>query len=112
MNPIFLLLTTIAGVVSSTPVIVCQQFYNEQNFTPLRIAGFVSLLIFLYSIITGFLYFYIYNNIKMGVFYPIIKIIEIFIPIFISIYFYKETYNMFNYIGFVFAIIAIFLIAH
>jgi multidrug transporter EmrE-like cation transporter len=43
----------------------------------------------------------------MAVFYPIIKIIEMIIPVIVSILVYKRKLNTVNYIGLLIAIIAI-----
>jgi multidrug transporter EmrE-like cation transporter len=46
----------------------------------------------------------------LGVFYPVIKLFEIFVPILVGIFLYKEKYNYYNYFGVLLAIVAIFLI--
>ena len=111
MNLFFLSLCVLGGIIAAMPVIICKQFYKENNFKYFRIIIFIIIIAVLWGLLTSIYIYFIFNNIKMGIFFPIIKLIEIFIPIIISIIFYKDNYNIFNYFGFLTAFIAIILIS-
>ena len=111
MNLYYLSLCILGGFIAAMPVIVCQQFYNEDNYKFFRILIFFIIITTLWTLLTIIYLYFIFKKIQMGVFFPIIKIIEILFPIIISIIFYKDHYNIFNYMGFLTAIIAIILIS-
>jgi len=108
MNIYYYILFGFAGIIAALPVILCQAYYvhNKFNFS----LGFVFLLLVLWSIITLIYIYCIIKKIKLGVFYPVIKLFEIFVPILVGIFLYKEKYNYYNYFGVLLAIVAIYLI--
>lgn len=109
-----LILCLIAGFIAALPVIICQYYFYNTNYKYpkyLRFLLFFSMIAILWSVLTLLYLYFVFNNIAMGQFFPIIKIIEIFIPIIISISLYKDSYNIYNYMGFVSALIAIILIS-
>ena len=108
MNDYYYLLFGFAGIIAALPVILCKAYYvhNTFNFS----LGFVLLLLILWSLSTLIYVYCIIKKIKLGVFYPIIKLFEILLPIIVGIFLYKEKYNYYNYFGVLLAIIAIYLI--
>jgi multidrug transporter EmrE-like cation transporter len=111
MKLYYLFICIFAGFIAAMPVIVCQQFYNENNFKFFRIVLFFIIITTLWTILTIIYLYFIFKKIQMGVFFPIIKIIEILFPVIISIIFYKDHYNIFNYMGYLTALIAIILLS-
>jgi hypothetical protein len=100
----------ILAIFSALPVIIIRAFKKANKFKLFDILTLVIELIFLcLMVFTGYFYF-IFNNIAMADFYPIVKIIELIIPVVISIIIYKDHILPINYIGIVLAIIAIFCI--
>ena len=99
----------IGGIIAALPVIVCKIYYG---FHPFYFSlSFVLWIILLWTFVT-FLYLYcILQKIKMGVFYSIIKLVEIFVPILVSVFFYKDKYSYYNYFGFLLAMLAIYFIS-
>lgn len=114
MNLYYLSLCSLAGIIASFPVMVCQFYVNNglHKYSKFfRLLLFILTITILWSLLTILYLYFIFNNVKMGEFFPIIKIIEIFVPIILSIIIYKETYNIYNYLGFISALIAIILIS-
>ena len=111
MKTIYFFLFALAGIISALPVILCQKFYKDNNYKFHRIIAIVVTLLILFIFINVIYFYSIFNNIKMGVFYPIIKLVEMFIPVIIGIFLYEEHYKIHNYIGFLLAFVAIYLIA-
>jgi drug/metabolite transporter (DMT)-like permease len=111
MNLMFYLLYIFSGIATSLPVVVCREFYSQQNFDIKHILIFVTILIILWATISWLLYYYVVQDIKIGHFYVIIKLLEIVISIVTSIYFYKETYDMYNYVGMFFTFLSLVLVS-
>lgn len=105
------LLYLFSGFVTSLPVLVCHEFYSDKNYDIEHILIFLFTIFTIWFIITLLLYYYTYNKIKIGEFYVIIKLLEVGFTIYISIYFYNEKYNIYNYIGLVFAFITLILVS-
>ena len=109
MDTYLYIIFIIGGIIASLPVVVCKVYYNNHSFY--FSLSFVLLIGILYSFVT-FIYIYcVLQKIKMGVFNSIIKLIEIIIPILISIFFYKVKYSYYNYFGFLLDILAIYFIS-
>ena len=100
----------ILAIFSALPVIVVRAFKKANKFNFLDILTLVIELIFLCSMVLMGYFYFIFNNISMAAFYPIVKIIELIIPVTISIIIYKDHILPINYIGIVLAIIAIICI--
>jgi len=112
MKLYYLFLFILSGIISAIPVIICQEFYNGKNYSFYRILGFIAIIGILSFIIFGSCYYYIYEKIKIGQFYPIIKIVETIVPIIISIYIYEQHYKLINYLGILVALVAIIMITY
>ena len=100
----------ILGIFSSLLILIIKSFMLIKNYSffSIVITIFKILLVTL-IVISGYVYF-IYNNINMYIFYPIIKIIELLIPVIVSIFYYKAKPKLINYIGIILAIISIIFI--
>jgi drug/metabolite transporter (DMT)-like permease len=105
------LLYIFSGIVTSLPVIVCRQFYSLHNFDIENTMIFLIIIYFLWYLITFLLNYYITKHIKIGHFYIIIKLLEIGIAVFFSIYFFKEQYKISIYIGLFFAFLSLILVS-
>jgi multidrug transporter EmrE-like cation transporter len=57
-----------------------------------------ELLVLTIIIFGGYSYF-IYKNISIAQFYPVVKMIEILVPVITGIIFYKEKLSYINYFG-------------
>ena len=106
-----ILLYIFSGIIASLPVLVCREFYSKQNFDFLAITIFAIIIYSIWFLITILLCYYIYNNLKIGQFYVIIKLLEIGITVLASIFLYNEEYNIYKYIGFLFAFVSIILVS-
>lgn len=112
MNLLNFFLCIISGIIAACPVLICKQFFKEKNFKYIRIFEFVLIIAVLWTLLTIFYLYYIFNNINLGIFFPIIKLIEIFVPIILSILYFNDNYNFYNYLGYLCAFIAILLISY
>lgn len=110
MNLIYLLYF-ISAIITSLPVIVCHQFYTGKNYDIEHILMFIIIIIIIWTIITWLMYYYIFKKIKIGQFYVIVKILEIGITVFISVFFYNEKYSFYKYIGLAFAFLTLILVS-
>jgi len=101
------LIYIILAVIAALPVILIKIFVSKHIFTSFSIGLLIIKLVTIYTFVTtGYLYF-ISNDISIAIFYPIIKCIEILIPIIFSVVVYKTKLNIINYIGIFFALMAI-----
>jgi len=107
MNLFHFFIITLVAIISSIPVIIVKQFVstNQYSFMSILIV-LIKLTILNILVIISYFYF-ITKKLSMAVFYPIIKIIEMIIPVIVSILVYKRKLNTVNYIGLLIAIIAI-----
>jgi len=103
LNIILILL----GCISSCPVLLIKLFVTNPIF---NIEELIPSLAFFHSAADYTFYYLLSNKISIAVFYPIIKLIEMMIPVLISIIYYKEQLKIINYVGIALAIIAIILI--
>lgn len=108
MNIYFYILFGFAGIIAALPVILCKVYYGNNTFKFSLV--FVMLMLVLWTVVTSIYIYCIIKKIKIGIFYSIIKLVEIFVPIIVGIFLYDEHYNYYNYCGFLLAIIAIYLI--
>jgi drug/metabolite transporter (DMT)-like permease len=105
------LLYIFSGIITSLPVIVCRQFYSTHNFDIENIMIFLVIIYLIWYIITLLLYYYIKQHVKIGDFYVVIKLLEVGITVFVSIYFFHEKYEISKYIGLFFAFISLILVS-
>jgi multidrug transporter EmrE-like cation transporter len=110
MDVFYLFIILLVAILSALPVILVK------NFVATKQDSFISILIFIieivvleFLIIISYFYFII-KKISMADFYPIIKLIEMLIPVIVSVLVYKDKINNINYIGLLLAIIAIICI--
>jgi multidrug transporter EmrE-like cation transporter len=110
MNLFYFFIITLVAIISSIPIIIVKQFVSTNQYS------FMSILIVLFEltilnilVIISYFYF-ITKKLSMTVFYPIIKIIEMMIPVIVGVLVYKRKLNTVNYIGLLIAIIAIVFI--
>jgi len=110
MNYIDSILILFLAIASAFPVIIVRYFIEEKIYDIFTIIKIIIQLIFLYTFLNlGYIYL-IFHKIPMAQFYPIIKLIELIIPIIYSIVFFKDKLIPINYVGIVLAIIAIICI--
>ena len=108
MNTITLhLICIFLGIISACPVLLIKTYISNSNF---NLFGLIGLLMFFYGIADLTFYYLIKNDISIVKFYPIVKLIEICIPVLIGIFYYKKKFKIINYIGLVLAFISIILI--
>jgi drug/metabolite transporter (DMT)-like permease len=104
------ILYIILAVISASPVILIKMFMEKAHKSPISIGLLIIKLVLLYtSVVSGYIYF-IYNKISIAKFYPIIKCVELLIPIIFTVTVYGTKLNLINYIGILFAFIAIICI--
>lgn len=107
MNLFYFFIITIVAIISAIPVILIKQFIATKQYSFISILIIIIEIITLYFFITISYFYFITKKISMAIFYPIIKIIEMIVPIIVSILIYKNKLNNINYIGLFLAIIAI-----
>jgi multidrug transporter EmrE-like cation transporter len=109
MNLFYFFIITLVAIISSIPVIIVKQFVstnqNQYSFMSILIVLFELTILNILVIISYF--YFITKKLSMAVFYPIIKIIEMIIPVIVSVLVYKRKLNTVNYIGLLIAIVAI-----
>jgi len=97
----------ILGIISSLPVVLIKIFMSKNIITSFSIGLLIIELVILHGAADlGYVYF-ISQNISLAKFYPIIKCIELLIPIIFTVFAYGTKLNTINYIGILFALIAI-----
>jgi len=104
------IISLILSVISALPIILVKSFMTTFIFNISTISLLVIELFFLYgSIILGYIYL-LYRNVPLAKFYPIIKLIELLIPVAVGIIYYKAKLSPINYFGIFLAIAAIICI--
>jgi len=104
------ILYIILAIISALPVILIKIFMEERIKSSASIGLLIIKLVLLYtSVDSGYIYF-IYNKISIAKFYPIIKCIELLIPIIFTVTVYGTKLNIINYLGIFFALTAIICI--
>jgi len=107
MNWIINILCIILAFFSAFSVLLVRSFIFINNYSFLSIFIFIFELIIVWVVVIVGYFYLIYKKIAMARFYPIIKIVELLIPVTISIIFYKEKLIPINYLGITLAIISI-----
>lgn len=108
-----LMLVLFLGTMSSLPVLLIKQFYehNKMHFTTTDIIILLLKISVSFTLISFGYFYFIYHKISIATFYPLIKIVEILIPISVVIFYYNNAkYKLVNYIGIILAILAIIMI--
>ena len=105
--PDFHIVYIILAIFSALTVILIRLFIATNNFSFYSILIFIFKLIFVYSFVVVGYFYLIYKKISMATFYPIIKIIELLIPVSISVIYYKDKLIPINYIGIFLSLISI-----
>ena len=114
MNVINNIIAVLVAITAAQPVIVIKRYLNNVK----NITDFSALQVTLMSIellvLTIFIYsgygFFIYKNISLAKFYPVVKTIEIIIPVIVSVVVYNQKLNMYKYLGFLFLLLGIICI--
>jgi multidrug transporter EmrE-like cation transporter len=99
MNLYYNILAIILAIFAALPVIVIKQFFNKKLFTLIPSLMLIFELLVLTIIIFGGYSYFIYKNISIAQFYPVVKMIEILVPVITGIIFYKEKLSYINYFG-------------
>ena len=107
MNWIINVFYIFLAIFSALTVILIRLFIATNNFSFYSILIFIFKLIFVYSFVVVGYFYLIYKKISMATFYPIIKIIELLIPVSISVIYYKDKLIPINYIGIFLSLISI-----
>jgi hypothetical protein len=97
----------ILAIFSALSVLLVKSFILIHNYSFFSILIFIFELIFVWSVVISGYFYLIYRKIAMATFYPIIKIIELLIPIIVSIIYYKDKLIPINYVGIILSIISI-----
>jgi len=106
----FSLLYVLLAVLSALPVILIKIFMSKQVTSSLYIGLLIIALVILYTCVDcGYAYF-IYHKISIAKFYPILKCLELLIPIIFTIIVYGTKLKLINYFGILFALFAIICI--
>jgi multidrug transporter EmrE-like cation transporter len=107
MNWINNVICIILAFFSAFPVLLVRSFIGIKYYSSLSIFSFIFELIFALIVVIAGYFYLIYKKISMATFYPIIKIIELLIPVAISILYYKDKLIPINYVGIVLSVISI-----
>lgn len=107
MNLYYNILAIILAIFAALPVIVIKQFFNNKLFTLIPSIIVVFKLLILSIIIFGGYSYFLYKNISIAQFYPVVKMIEILVPVITGMVLYKEKLNYINYFGLLLTGIAI-----
>jgi multidrug transporter EmrE-like cation transporter len=94
------------GLISAGPVILVKQY----TVAPFNFFLLVLALVVYYSLVVSFYYYFLSNKIALTGFYPIVKLIEMFVPVLIGIFYYNHNLKLINYVGLFCAILAIIFI--
>ena len=97
----------ILAIFSALSVLLVRSFILIHNYSFFSILIFIFEIIFVWSVVISGYFYLIYRKIAMATFYPIIKIIELLIPIIVSIIYYKDKLIPINYVGIILSIISI-----
>jgi multidrug transporter EmrE-like cation transporter len=110
MDLINYIMCLILAIFSAATVLIVRAFMVTKNYSFFSLVIFIIELIIVWvTVIIGYIYF-IHNKIPMATFYPIIKIIELIIPVLVSVLYYKAQLIPINYVGIILAILAIICI--
>jgi len=93
------ILVIILAIFAALPVLVIKQFFANNIFTLIPNLFLVLKLLILSIIIFGGYSYFIYKDISIVKFYPVIKLIEILVPVAVAMICYKEKLKFINYIG-------------
>ena len=107
MNWIINILCIILAVFSAFTVLLIKSFIYTYNYSFLSIFIFIFELIIVWIVVIVGYFYLIYKKISMAKFYPIIKIVELLIPVSIGIIYYKEKLIPINYVGIVLSLVSI-----
>jgi hypothetical protein len=110
MNLYYNFIAIIVAIISALPVIIINQFVVKNIFTRLQIFTISVELFFIYAVIIYSYFYFIFKKISLSQFFPMIKMIELVIPVIVGIILYKDKLNYINYFGLLLAIISIICI--
>jgi drug/metabolite transporter (DMT)-like permease len=97
----------VLAIFSALSVLIVQAFVIKRQYTWQSYAICLTQIFFVTSVVVYGYFYFIFKKISMAQFYPIIKIIELIIPVFASIFYYKAKLIPLNYLGIILAILAI-----
>jgi len=100
----------ILAIFSAASILIVKSFVVANQFTWKSYLICIIKLIIVWSVVIGGYFYLIFKNIAMAQFYPIIKIVELIIPVIVSILYYKAKLLPINYIGILLAFITIICI--
>ena len=104
-------LAILLAIVAAQPVILVKSHLNNiKNITTLQNVFFCIKLLLLTIVIYVGYGFFIYKNISLALFYPVVKTVEIMVPVIIGVVIYNEKLNMYNYLGLIFLLLGIICI--
>jgi multidrug transporter EmrE-like cation transporter len=107
MDVFYLFIILLVAILSALPVIIVKHFVASKEDSFFSILILIIEIIILYFLIVISYFYFIVKKISMADFYPIIKLIEMMIPVIVSVLVYKKKIHTINYIGLFLATIAI-----
>jgi hypothetical protein len=107
MNLFEFVIISLVAIISAIPVILVKHLVATKEDSFMSILFFIIEIIIIYFLIILSYFYFITKKISMAIFYPIIKIVEMLIPVIVSVLIYKKKINTVNYIGLLLAIVAI-----
>jgi multidrug transporter EmrE-like cation transporter len=114
MDIMYNVLAILLAIVAAQPVILVKSHLNNiktiKNITTLQNVFFCIKLLLLTIVVYVGYGFFIYKNISLAVFYPVVKTVEIMVPVIIGVVIYNEKLNMYNYLGLLFLLLGIICI--
>jgi len=99
------------AIFSALPVIFVKQFMKKHDYSSFSIGFFITLLVILYALTVYGYIFFIDKKISITTFYPVVKCIELLIPIIFAIIVYENKLQPINYFGIFLALISIVCIS-
>ena len=111
MLDLYYILIIILAILSALPVIFIKQFMKKQDYSPVSIGLFITMIVILYALTVCGYIFFIDKKISITTFYPIVKCIELLIPIIFAIIVYDNKLQPINKFGIFLALIAIVCIS-
>jgi len=112
MNLYHNLLAIIIALFAAATIIILKKYFHDKDFSiPHSSMTLVGLLLLTLIIFGGYSYF-LYHNVSIAQFYPVVKIIEIVVPIIAGVIFFKTKLNYVNYLGLLLIGIAIFCLEY
>lgn len=94
-----LIFALILAIFSAASVLIVRDFVAKNIYNFKTISLFIIEILIVTIIVIGGYFYFILNKISMARFYPLVKIIELCIPVIAAILIYRAKMHPINYIG-------------